>query len=231
MVYFYNNVWIMAPTAALGSPRTRRERKKVRTRGEIFGAAMTLFRERGFDEVTVEQVCAAADVAKGTFFQHFPSKVALLDEWNRELAGELADRLRDPRDSALLQYRTVIEHLVEHWQRRPNAMRALLRELLAAPAPERHEPAREGRDLRVVVEEAVRRGQQRGELRAQVSARLAAATLLAACGAAFSAIDRDGGGAPGQLRDALLHALLHGLREPKPRLKWRPPSPPRPEAP
>ncbi len=37
-----------------------------------------LFVERGFDEVTVDDVCAVAEVAKGTFYFHFPSKAALL---------------------------------------------------------------------------------------------------------------------------------------------------------
>src|SRR5688572_21791386 len=98
---------------------------------------MDLFGERGFEAVTVEQICAAADVAKGTFFLHFPSKAALLGEWNRELAAELADRLRDPRDNrdtALLQYRTLVEVLGEHWRRRPDATRALLPQLLGSHA-------------------------------------------------------------------------------------------------
>src|SRR5262249_52399213 len=107
----------MAPTAAARRD-SRRERKKDRTRAEIFRAAIELFGARGFDAVTVEQICAAADVAKGTFFLHFPSKTALLAEWNRELSAELADRLRDPRDTALAQYRTMVELLAEHWRRR-----------------------------------------------------------------------------------------------------------------
>src|SRR5688572_8589086 len=109
----------MEPTGAMppieaARRGSRRARKKDRTRAGIFRAAMGLFSERGFEAVTVEQICGAADVAKGTFFLHFSSKAALLVEWNRALAAELADRLRDPRDgrdSALLQYRTLVEVL------------------------------------------------------------------------------------------------------------------------
>jgi AcrR family transcriptional regulator len=197
-------------------PATRRERKKGRTRAEIFRSALDLFTARGFERVTVEQICGAADVAKGTFFLHFSSKAALLVEWNRELAAELAGRLRDPRDSALAQYRTLVEELGEHWSRRPDTTRALLHELLAVRSSETAAPEH---DLRDLVEAVVRRGQERGEFRRNVSARVAAAAFLASCAAVFSSGRTD---APAALRNELLHALLHGVSEPKPRLKWAP---------
>jgi len=198
---------------------SRRARKKDRTRAEIFRAAMDLFAARGFDPVTVEQICTAADVAKGTFFLHFPSKAALLVEWDRELAAEFASRLRDPRDSALAQYRTLADLLGEHWRRRPDATRALLPELLVPRAPDGSAP---DRGLRALVEEVVLRGQERGEFRRNVTARVAAAAFLAACAAVFSTAQR---GDPSEaLRNELLHAQLHGLSEPKPRLKWTPSS-------
>jgi AcrR family transcriptional regulator len=181
---------------------------------------MELFAARGFGAVTLEQICTAADVAKGTFFLHFSSKAALLFDWNHELAAELADRLRDPRDSALLQYRTLVELLSEQWRQRPDATRALLHELIALPAPQ-SDPAPPDRDLRALVEQVVRRGQERGEFRRNVSAPLAASAFLATCAAVFAAaVGREG--PPAEVHNELLHLLLHGLREPKPRLKWTP---------
>lgn len=49
-------------------------RRRARTRERIFTEAMRLFSERGFDSVTVAQIAEAADIGKGTFFTHFPSK-------------------------------------------------------------------------------------------------------------------------------------------------------------
>ena len=198
-------------------PDSRRARKKDRTRSEIFRAALDLFGARGYEAVTVEQICAAADVARGTFFLHFPSKAALLFDWNRELAAELAERLRDPRDSALAQYRMLVEALGEQWRRRPDATRALLHALIGRRAEDRPAPER---DLRALVERVVERGQERGEFRRNVSARLAAAAFLATCAAGFAAAAPDG--PPAAQRNELLHALLHGLSEPRPRLKWSP---------
>ncbi len=42
---------------------------------------MNLFLRGGFEPVTIEEVCDAADVARATFFLHFPAKEALLTEY------------------------------------------------------------------------------------------------------------------------------------------------------
>jgi AcrR family transcriptional regulator len=57
---------------------SRRERKKEETRQKIFKVAVKLFRDRGFDETTVDEITEKADVAKGTFFNYFPRKEAVL---------------------------------------------------------------------------------------------------------------------------------------------------------
>jgi AcrR family transcriptional regulator len=40
--------------------------------------AMRLFRRHGFDAVTMEQIAEAADIAKGTLYDYFPVKEAIL---------------------------------------------------------------------------------------------------------------------------------------------------------
>ncbi|NOT34639.1 MAG: TetR/AcrR family transcriptional regulator [Candidatus Eisenbacteria bacterium] len=57
---------------------SRRERKKDETRERINQAALQLFDQKGFDATTVDEIVAAADVAKGTFFNYFPRKEAAL---------------------------------------------------------------------------------------------------------------------------------------------------------
>ena len=197
----------------------RRDRKKARTRREILEAALLLFEREGFDAVTVGQICQAADVARGTFFLHFAAKSALLHEWNRQLASDFRQRLSEPRASAAAEYRMLVDHVGRHWVRHADVMGAMLRDFLT------HRGADVGADsdLRALVEEIVRRGQERGEFRSNVSPRLAATALLTTAAATFAgAVFREGEATPEEIRNQLLHASLHGLVQPKPRIKWQP---------
>ena len=71
----------------------RRERRTCETRERIFRAAMNLFRDRGFQKTTVENITEAADVGKGTFFNYFPTKEHVL--------GVLGEIQLDKYDHAL----------------------------------------------------------------------------------------------------------------------------------
>ncbi|MBT2526152.1 TetR family transcriptional regulator [Streptomyces sp. ISL-99] len=51
-----------------------RERKKQRTYRVISDAAIALFLEKGFDQVSVAEVAAAAEISKPTLFRYFPAK-------------------------------------------------------------------------------------------------------------------------------------------------------------
>lgn len=55
-----------------------RARKKARTHDAISRAAITLFLARGFDEVSVNDIAAAAEVSKPTLFRYFPTKEDLV---------------------------------------------------------------------------------------------------------------------------------------------------------
>ncbi|MEV7415366.1 TetR family transcriptional regulator [Streptomyces sp. NPDC089919] len=55
-----------------------RERKRARTHAAISEAAIALFLEHGFDQVSVVQVAEAAEVSKRTLFAYFPTKEDLV---------------------------------------------------------------------------------------------------------------------------------------------------------
>ncbi len=56
------------------APLGKREQHKQATRLSLVEAAIALFQEKGFDKVTVTEICKEAGVARRTFFRYFPSK-------------------------------------------------------------------------------------------------------------------------------------------------------------
>lgn len=76
----------------------RRERKKLEVHRRIRRAAARLISEKGYEATTVDEIAALADVAKGTFFNYFPRKDALLAELWEELLEDVRDSLGPPAE-------------------------------------------------------------------------------------------------------------------------------------
>jgi AcrR family transcriptional regulator len=99
-------------------PEGLRERKKKATRQLISNIATSLFTERGFEQVTVDEVAAAAEVSKMTVFNYFPRKEDLFFDRSDEAHQLLRDALaRRGRRSPLAALRSLVHELVE--QRHP----------------------------------------------------------------------------------------------------------------
>ncbi|MET8625228.1 TetR family transcriptional regulator [Kitasatospora sp. NPDC004669] len=84
-----------------------RERKKIQTGIRIFRTAIELFAERGFDQVSVAEIAAAAEVSKMTVFNYFPTKEDLVMGPMEQHLDEPARVVRDraPGVSAVVALR------------------------------------------------------------------------------------------------------------------------------
>lgn len=56
------------------------DRRRARTRAALLQAGQSLFAAQSVDAVSIDDIVAAADVAKGSFYNHFPDKEALARE-------------------------------------------------------------------------------------------------------------------------------------------------------
>ena len=61
------------------------KRQRSELRKLIFETALDLFRTKGVESTTVQQIASAVGIGKGTFFNHFPSKDHVLQEWYRQI--------------------------------------------------------------------------------------------------------------------------------------------------
>ncbi|MGN6871757.1 MAG: TetR/AcrR family transcriptional regulator [Solirubrobacteraceae bacterium] len=93
-----------------------RESKKRRTREAIAQAAADLFHERGFAEVTVDDIARAADVSRQTVFNYFPTKEQMLFDREDEVRAALLSLVRGRSDGHAL-VAAFRRHTREFWER------------------------------------------------------------------------------------------------------------------
>lgn len=75
----------------------KQDRRVQRTQRQLREALLSLMFERGWDAVTVGDICARADLGRSTFYLHFADKESLLLSGFDTLHDELAALPRDPR--------------------------------------------------------------------------------------------------------------------------------------
>src|SRR5215471_11112282 len=68
----------MVNSAFATTDDSRRTRRRNETKERLFRTALKLFAKKGYVNTRVDEITAAADVAKGTFFNYFPTKEHLL---------------------------------------------------------------------------------------------------------------------------------------------------------
>jgi AcrR family transcriptional regulator len=191
-------------------PESRRDRKKARTRRSIYQAAMSLFAQRGFHSVTLSEICRAADVGRGTFFLHFPSKAALLYEFNRRVAEDFAATLTEPRASARDELTALVDRMAGELFAQAEIMVAMLREFFGSPealAASELEDA-----LPALVTDIIARGQHLGEFGQGVDPKLAATSFLTTAAAILSGqVFEEGKLSPEEVRRQFLQCSFYGL--------------------
>ncbi|PKR56165.1 TetR/AcrR family transcriptional regulator [Thalassospira marina] len=96
-------------------PQDRRSRKRLATRRSISQVADRLFRERGFENVTVDEIAAAADVGRMTVFNHFPRKEDMFFDRDEEARTALRDAVDNcPANIAPIEALRLQAHQLVH---------------------------------------------------------------------------------------------------------------------
>ncbi|SNQ48565.1 putative DNA-binding transcriptional repressor AcrR [Frankia canadensis] len=76
-----------------------RERQRRAIEAELRAAALKLFGERGFDEVSVAEIAAEAGISERTFFRHFPTKedvvLTLMEGYGLDIISRLESQPLD----------------------------------------------------------------------------------------------------------------------------------------
>ena len=131
----------------------------------IFDAAIRLFDQRGYDDTSVEEICAEAEVGRATFFRYYDTKTGLIRELDRRVARKAAERLTDTGASTFAEsLQAVADALCETWENASPGLRALGAESPTLP----HQSRRVFAHVLDVVVGIVRTARRNGELRSDL---------------------------------------------------------------
>jgi AcrR family transcriptional regulator len=149
-----------------------RERKKLQTRAAIINRAVELFNTQGFYHTSIDDIADAADVSRGTFFNYFGYKEAVIVEFGRDLminlTAQVEEQIKQEVSAERIIFRIWLEVrslLEEHGE----AVVVLSHELLN-PDVERAVRAAQAFTLAELVAKVAKAGQQAGRFRSTLDA-------------------------------------------------------------
>lgn len=137
------------------------DRRRARTRAALLQAGESLFAAQSVDAVSIDDIVAAADVAKGSFYNHFTDKEALAREIARQVRAEAEARVdqvnegvTDPARRMARAQTVIVRFALEN----PERARAMMRLFAGATLPD----APLNRGVRSDIEAGLARGAFRG---------------------------------------------------------------------
>ena len=86
----------------LEEPRTNRQKRAKETKAKIIAAAKKVIAEKGFDNVSIEDIAKQANVATGSFYTYFKRKEDIIDELNNNDFYRLAQLANEQQDADIL---------------------------------------------------------------------------------------------------------------------------------
>jgi AcrR family transcriptional regulator len=154
----------------------RRERNKQKVRNRLYAAALELFSEKGYEHTSVDEIAEAADVARGTFFNHFQRKEDLISAWGEERRERLkmgfAAARTDQHECLPLALDRCMRILAEINEGERKTTQSMLTAWVKAGRPLQEEPY-----LTDIFEYVIEGARRHGEIPASVSPRRAGHVL------------------------------------------------------
>ncbi len=142
----------------------KREKNKKKTRAKIFETALSLCRELGYERTTVEKITETAGVAKGTFFNYFPTKDALFASYYKELTLEVISKSESQEFSSAREAVLVLtDGLVDTVMNEPTIFQSIGTQRLSSQEL-RSEEQNLDRSIFIYCENQIRPGCENGEL-------------------------------------------------------------------
>jgi AcrR family transcriptional regulator len=152
------------------------ERKRQATQQKIQATAIALFKKQGFEQTTMEQIAEETDIAKGTLYNYFPVKEAILSGFvQQSFSDQQSDRILSLRKLPDTRARLtmILTELMKRVQSQSEIFEIYLtyriRSVISLRLPD-NTSGRSGIDRLAV--EIIELGQQSGDIRTDLPMRM-----------------------------------------------------------
>ena len=166
----------------MDSPNTARHAQSVETRNKIYETAIKLSKEKGFEQVTIREICKEAEVSVGLFYKYFNSKEDIFLEYSK-INEDLYKNFRNsfsPED-------TTLDRLISFAKTNAKSGDSLIKGagrfvyIHALKNPGEHFMTNIDREVNTTIREIIDYGISRGEIRKDIDKEWLHRTILS-CG-------------------------------------------------
>lgn len=159
---------------------SRRQLQKAETRRLIMAAAYSLFGRKGYENTTMRELAAQADVGLGTIFKHFPDKPSLLiNVYREDLEAVLHNTFATlPSTNIKMQLAHIATELYVFLGQAPSLSRSIVRESIFHHDLQDMTFARQTTAFREQIEELLLKARLRGEIDPGTDCRAGALAFL-----------------------------------------------------
>ena len=149
---------------------------------KITEASIQLFEKKGFSETSVQDICDALGVSKGTFYYYFTSKEELLLDihlsYIEDILAQQEKILTDATRNSKTKLYDVVYMLLHSIERQGASARVFFREMRHLNAERLNTVIPKRTRFRLNIEELLRRGIENGEFREDLNPSIAAFGIL-----------------------------------------------------
>lgn len=75
-----------------------RKKRAAQTKKNLIEASVRLINERGYNNTTIDDICAECGISKGAFYHHFNSKIDIVSGLEAQVSSRLEEELMSRRD-------------------------------------------------------------------------------------------------------------------------------------
>lgn len=145
-----------------------REEKKRQTKLAITNAAFKLFSENGYESTKVEDIVKLAGVSKGTYFNYFPTKEAVIEDFERISIYSEAEKLMNITSPVVPKLLSSLINIVHNLNYTRSLRRATLMATLSS-ANNLNDHIDNMNNLRALLIPIFKHGQETGEFTQKLS--------------------------------------------------------------